>query len=103
MNKQIAIIAIAIIFLAACSVHRNNRPAVATSKADVLAIINKANSYWQSNNPPTVRAFWDHAAYHTGNMEAYFITKNEAYRKYSETWAEHNQWKGAKSDNKSEW
>jgi rhamnogalacturonyl hydrolase YesR len=36
-------------------------------------------------------------------MEAYFLTKNEAYRKYSEAWAEHNNWMGAKSNNKAEW
>ena len=61
------------------------------------------NAYWQSENPVHGRAFWDNAAYHTGNMEAYFLTKNEDYRKYSEAWAERNQWKGAKSENKSAW
>jgi rhamnogalacturonyl hydrolase YesR len=61
------------------------------------------NGYWQSNHPPQQRAFWDEAAYHTGNMEVYALTKNEAYRKYSEAWAEHNGWKGAKSNNKEEW
>ncbi len=73
------------------------------SKAEVLEIISKANGYWQSNNKPEVRAFWDHAAYHTGNMEAYEITKNENYRQYSETWATHNKWMGAKSTDKSKW
>ncbi|MFD2581063.1 glycoside hydrolase family 88 protein [Pedobacter vanadiisoli] len=73
------------------------------SKEEVLEMINRANIFWQSNNKPEVRAFWDHAAYHTGNMEAYEITKNEAYRKYSEDWAEHNKWMGAKSTDKSNW
>jgi unsaturated rhamnogalacturonyl hydrolase len=73
------------------------------SKQEVIAIINKANSYWQTNNKPEVRAFWDHAAYHTGNMEAYEITKNETYKTYSETWANHNKWMGAKSTDKSKW
>ncbi|MDQ0639810.1 unsaturated rhamnogalacturonyl hydrolase [Pedobacter sp. W3I1] len=74
-----------------------------TSKEEVLEMINRANTYWQNNNKPEVRAFWDHAAYHTGNMEVYRITKNEAYRKYSEDWAVHNQWMGAKSTDKSNW
>lgn len=74
-----------------------------TSKADVLRIIHQVNNYWQSGNTPLQRSFWDVAAYHTGNMEAYSITKNEDYRKYSEAWAQHNAWKGAKSDNKAEW
>jgi unsaturated rhamnogalacturonyl hydrolase len=76
---------------------------ISASKEEVLEMINRANGYWQSNNKAEVRAFWDHAAYHTGNMEVYEITKNEAYRKYSEDWAEHNKWMGAKSTDKSNW
>ncbi|RWU04258.1 glycoside hydrolase family 88/105 protein [Pedobacter chitinilyticus] len=72
-------------------------------KDEVLAIINKANNYWQTNNKAEVRSFWDHAVYHTGNMEAYSITKNEAFRQYSEKWAIHNKWMGAKSFDKSKW
>jgi len=75
----------------------------AQSKADVLAKVNLANQYWQANNKPQVRAFWDHAAYHTGNMELYAITKNETYLKYSEDWAEYNKWMGAKSTDKIKW
>lgn len=70
---------------------------------EVRVIIDKVNTYWQSNNAPEVRAFWDNAAYHTGNMEAYFLTGNDAYREYSEKWAEHNQWKGAKSNDRANW
>lgn len=69
----------------------------------VRGIIDKVNQHWQAENSPEVRAFWDNAAYHTGNMEAYFLTGNEAYRAYSEAWAEHNEWKGAKSDDRSNW
>lgn len=87
--------------LNACSVQK--QATLSTSKNEVLEIINKVNTYWQSTTPPTERSFWDVAAYHTGNMEAYAITKNETYRKYSETWAEKNEWKGAKSDNRAEW
>ena len=36
-------------------------------------------------------------------MAAYQLTKKEAYRKYSEDWAEHNKWMGAKNQNKAEW
>ena len=70
---------------------------------EVRKIIDKVNTYWQTNNKPEVRSFWDNAAYHTGNMEAYFLTGNEKYRAYSEAWANHNQWKGAKSNNRAEW
>ena len=73
------------------------------TKEDVLSKINLANTYWQSKNKPQVRAFWDHAAYHTGNMVIYELTKNEGYRKYSEDWAEHNKWMGAKSADQAAW
>ena len=72
-------------------------------KAKVLATINQVNTYWQSHHEPQQWAFWDVAAYHTGNMAAYEVTHNEDYRRYSEAWANHNQWKGAKSDNRSAW
>lgn len=70
---------------------------------EVRKIIDKVNQYWQSENKPEVRSFWDNAAYHTGNMEAYFLTGNEAYRQYSEAWAKYNEWKGAKSNDRSKW
>lgn len=73
------------------------------SAPEVITTIRKANDYWQSTHPTHGRAFWDNAAYHTGNMEAYFLTKNETYRQYSEAWAEQNKWMGAKSDNKTQW
>ncbi|WP_234733884.1 glycoside hydrolase family 88 protein [Tellurirhabdus bombi] len=73
------------------------------AQKEVKATIQKVNDYWQSANLTHGRAFWDNAAYHTGNMEAYFLTGNEAYRRYSEAWAEQNQWKGAKSDDKQAW
>lgn len=75
----------------------------AQTKETVLTQLNLANAYWQTNNKPQVRAFWDHAAYQTGNMELYALTKNEAYRKYAEDWAAHNQWMGAKSSDQSKW
>lgn len=75
-----------------------------TSEADqVRKIIDKVNQHWQAENKPEVRSFWDNAAYHTGNMEAYFLTGNETYRAYSEAWAKHNEWKGAKSNDRSKW
>ncbi|MFC6103270.1 glycoside hydrolase family 88/105 protein [Olivibacter domesticus] len=72
-------------------------------KKDIVNIIHLVNRYWQANHPDQGRAFWDNAAYHTGNMEAYSITRDNTYRKYSEEWAIKNEWKGAKSDNKAHW
>lgn len=70
---------------------------------EVSDIVCKVNDYWQTNHPEHGRAFWDNAAYHTGNMEAYSLTRKPEYLEYSKAWAEHNEWKGAKSDNKEEW
>ena len=70
---------------------------------EVIEIINKVNGYWQTNHSNKVRAFWDDAVYHTGNMEAYLLTGNPEYLEYSRGWAEYNQWKGAKSDDKASW
>ncbi|GAB3949815.1 glycoside hydrolase family 88 protein [Spirosoma harenae] len=95
--KQIHYLSLSLLF--STSVFAQPKP----STPDVLTAIQKANGYWQSTHPTHGRAFWDNAAYHTGNMEAYFLTKNEAYRQYSEAWAEHNEWKGAKSTDKSTW
>ncbi|WP_324673874.1 glycoside hydrolase family 88 protein [Hymenobacter sp. GOD-10R] len=96
--------ALALVFLAAgCTTSKTNLGSAQPKPQEVLAIITKVNDHWQATNAPQQRAFWDVAAYHTGNMAAYAVTKNEKYRQYSETWAEHNQWKGAKSDDKAEW
>jgi len=73
------------------------------SRQEIINIIEKANNYWQSTHITPGNPSWDVSAYHTGNMEAYFITKNEEYLKYSEVWAKQNQWKGAKSNDKSKW
>ncbi len=86
--------------MSACA---SKKDMITESKKDVIDIIHKVNQHWQAEHPYTVRAFWDNAAYHTGNMEAYFLTGNEAYREYSQKWAEHNEWKGAKSTDKSQW
>ncbi len=70
---------------------------------EVRDIIKKVNTYWQSNNLAEVRAFWDNAAYHTGNMEVYKLLKDQQMLDYSIRWARHNQWKGATEADPSKW
>ena len=94
------------VWLSSCatsSLTKTRNPLLPKSKVEVASVINKVNTYWQEANPNHGWAFWDVAAYHTGNMEAYKVTQNEEYRKYSEAWAKKNQWMGAKSNDKSEW
>lgn len=77
--------------------------AASDEAADVRRIIKKVNTAWQKANSPEKSSFWHNAAYHTGNMEAYMLTGEPEFLDYSLRWAEHNDWKGAKSDNKPNW
>jgi unsaturated rhamnogalacturonyl hydrolase len=81
---------------------KNNKQKV-PAKKQVLSVINKANQYWQATHPNQGWAFWDEAAYHSGNMAVYEITGNKKYKDYSKKWAEKNNWMGATSDDKTEW
>ena len=57
---------------------------------EVKEVIRRVNTYWQTNHPAEERAFWDHAAYHTGNMEVYKLLNDKQMLDYSIRWAEHN-------------
>lgn len=87
--------------LAGCATQPKDNPIA--SRAEVVAIIDKVNTHWQQTTPAQQWSFWHVAAYHTGNMAAYQVTHNPAYRQYSETWAAHNQWQGAKEPDKTRW
>lgn len=66
-------------------------------------IITKVNDYWQQHRSPLVRSFWDEAAYHTGNMEAYRLLGQARWLDYSIKWANHNKWSGARGTDSSKW
>jgi hypothetical protein len=70
---------------------------------EIKEVIRKANTYWQTNHPAEVRAFWDNAAYHTGNMEVYHLLGDKQMLDYSIRWAEHNKWKGATESDPAKW
>ena len=73
------------------------------TSSEVKDVIRKVNTYWQTNNPAEVRAFWDNAAYHTGNMEVYKLLKDQKMLDYSVRWAQHNKWKGATEPDPAKW
>lgn len=75
----------------------------AQESTEVLGLIERVNDTWQAQNSPYNRGFWDNAAYFTGNMEAYKLTGKADYYAYSDKWCRHNQWKGAKSNDKKNW
>lgn len=68
-----------------------------------IEIITKVNDQWQTTHRPEVRSFWDEAAYHTGNMEAYKLLGNARWLAYSDAWARHNLWQGAREKDPSKW
>lgn len=103
MKRYITLAIAACGLLTACSVNRPKTVMITQSKNDVLEIINRVNTNWQSKHPNVGRPFWDNAAYHTGNMAAYEVTKNTTYKAYSEKWAETNNWIGATSNDKTKW
>lgn len=88
-------------------VKKQNKKEVKASKKwdheQVVELITKVNNYWQANNKPEVRASWDNAAYHTGNMEVYKMLKDQKMLDYSIRWAEHNDWTGATEANPAKW
>ena len=70
---------------------------------EVEEIIRRVNTYWQTNNKPQVRSFWDNAAYHTGNIEVYKLLHDPQMLDYSIRWAEFNEWQGAKETDPAKW
>lgn len=90
--------------IAAClSITAAGAPNDISEAKEIRAIITKVNDNWQKNNQPEVSSFWDNAAYHTGNMEAYFLTGDNDWLDYSLKWADHNNWMGQTNNNPAEW
>lgn len=78
-------------------------PQAVRNLTDVKKVIRQVNDHWQKSHPKHGDAFWNRAVYHVGNMDAYEITEQDSYLRYSEAWAKQNQWKGARSDDRSKW
>lgn len=102
MNKPLKRLVLLALGLVSAAQIATGKSALQEAK-EVRNIIERVNRHWQTHHRPEASPFWDNAAYHTGNMEAYFLTGNEAYRNYSEAWAVHNRWQGARSNDKSRW
>lgn len=73
------------------------------SQSSTAEIITRVNDYWQQHHSPKVRSFWDEAAYHTGNMEAYRLLGTSRWLDYSTEWARHNEWSGARGTDPTKW
>lgn len=95
MKKRASFIAMLMSVAIAAETYAYTKP----NKYEVEEAIELANSYWQSHHSARHSYFWNWAVYHVGNMEAYKTLGKEEYLKYTETWAEYNNWKGATGNN----
>lgn len=82
---------------------RKKAKASVTPPPTALEIVTRVNNYYQQTHSPETRAFWDDAVYHTGNMEAYRLTGKAQWLEFSDRWARHNKWSGARCGNKRMW
>ncbi|MBQ1800446.1 MAG: glycoside hydrolase family 88 protein, partial [Prevotella sp.] len=73
------------------------------TKGEVANIISRVNNTWQMSHPDQERSFWDPAVYHTGNMEACLLFKNQKWFDYSKACGEKNLWQGAREADNSRW
>ena len=96
------LIALAVCFTADAKKKKKVEPEVAPPPT-TIEMITMVNDYWQQNHKPEVRSFWDEAAYHTGNMEAYKLLGNARWLAYSDAWARYNLWQGAREKDPSKW
>ncbi len=92
-----------ILLAVVCTANAKHKKKIKHKPSATIGIITRVNDYWQQNHSPEVRSFWDEAAYHTGNMEAYKLLCVDRWRDYSEAWASHNQWQGARGTDKAKW
>lgn len=99
---QIKVLIISLLIISTTLFQFTNASTLPT-KEEAVQILRKVNNYWQESNPIPGGAFWDNAAYHTGNMDAYEITGITHYLDYSLQWAEINEWMGAKSEDRLTW
>ena len=103
LHRNRLIVLVVLFLLNACTTGSNQSTHALPDAEVVREQLTRANDYWQSEHPEPGWAFWEHAAYHTGNMEAYFVTGDQDYLDYSLRWGERNAWMGAKSNQPSEW
>lgn len=109
MIRQLLVVAALILALPVSA-----KTASPSERAKVEAIISKVNDYWQQHHSYKTPSFWNWAAYHTGNMEAYKLFNNElktpaarqkakVWMDYSVAWAEYNKWSGATEKDPAKW
>jgi len=90
-------------FVASTAEARSRKRKPEWQRQTTIEMITRVNDYWQQHHTHQVRSFWDEAAYHTGNMEAYRLLEVARWKNYSEDWARHNRWQGARETDPAKW
>ena len=101
--KRTTLLLLSLMILATSASARARKKRPEPNPPSTVEIITKVNDYWQQHHSPKVRSFWDEAAYHTGNMEAYRLLGVARWLAYSDEWARHNKWQGAREKDPSKW
>ena len=105
MKRRVLILAVlmGVAFVGDASGRARRKRTEVQPQLSTIEIITKVNDYWQQTHSPEVRSFWDEAAYHTGNMEAYKLLGTARWLAYSDAWARHNKWMGAQERDPQKW
>ncbi len=98
--KRILFLLLPLLVVTSISAKREERLQDQKTLTDTLCFVNR---HWQETHPAAATAFWHNAAYHTGNMALYQLTRDEQCLAYSKTWAEHNHWQGATEKDTAQW
>ncbi len=100
MKRLFLFIATSLLAAGAMQAKQAERLQDQTTLTDTLCYVNR---HWQNNHAPEATAFWHNAAYHTGNMALYHLTRTQSFLDYSKAWAEHNHWQGATETDPARW
>ena len=103
MKRTLIVLVLTLLMIPSAEARTRKKQAAQPPTLSTIEIITRVNNYWQQNHKPEVRAFWDEAAYHTGNMEACRLLGNARWLDYSTTWARHNRWMGAQEKDPAKW
>ncbi len=103
MKRILFFAVLTVVALTASAAKKKVKQEVKRQEPTAMQVLTMVNDHYQQTASPETRAFWDDAAYHTGNMEACRLTGNARWYEYSDKWARHNNWRGAGCGNKQMW
>ncbi|HTL38678.1 MAG TPA: glycoside hydrolase family 88 protein [Kofleriaceae bacterium] len=67
-------------------------PPLRTGSSDPADVMREVNDHWIATHADPGNNKWARAVYFTGNMAAYDVLGDPAYREYAERWADNHGW-----------